>query len=85
MVGQRRLSNGICVVPWLLQTHGRYKSKLQCATDYSAGLTVEQKCELAERELSETKDEIQRMKEDSEKTLQYLEVWLSGTLTITQV
>ncbi|KFR17064.1 Coiled-coil domain-containing protein 113, partial [Opisthocomus hoazin] len=56
-----------------LQTHGRYKSKLQCATDYSAGLTVEQKCELAERELSETKDEIQRMKEDSEQTLQYLE------------
>nr|XP_009940962.1 PREDICTED: coiled-coil domain-containing protein 113 [Opisthocomus hoazin] len=54
-------------------THGRYKSKLQCATDYSAGLTVEQKCELAERELSETKDEIQRMKEDSEQTLQYLE------------
>ncbi|XP_075289548.1 cilia- and flagella-associated protein 263-like [Opisthocomus hoazin] len=59
--------------PKLAQTHGRYKSKLQCATDYSAGLTVEQKCELAERELSETKDEIQRMKEDSEKTLQYLE------------
>ncbi|XP_075290267.1 cilia- and flagella-associated protein 263 isoform X2 [Opisthocomus hoazin] len=57
----------------LAQTHGRYKSKLHCAMDYFAALTVEQKCELAERELTETKDEIQRMKEDSEQTLQYLE------------
>lgn len=46
---------------------------------------MEQKCELAERELTEMKDEIQRMKEDSEQTLQNLEVWLSRTLTITKV
>ncbi|KAF1650939.1 hypothetical protein FQA23_0006682, partial [Aptenodytes patagonicus] len=52
---------------------GRYKSKLHGATDYFVGLTVEQKCELAERELTETKDEIQRMEEDSEQTLQNLE------------
>ncbi|NXU58743.1 CC113 protein, partial [Turnix velox] len=36
-------------------------------------LTVEQKCELAERELTEVKGEIQRMKENSEKTLHNLE------------
>ncbi|KFV99577.1 Coiled-coil domain-containing protein 113, partial [Fulmarus glacialis] len=56
-----------------LQTRGRYKSKLHGATDYFVGLTVEQKCELAERELTEMKDEIQRIKEDSEQTLQNLE------------
>ncbi|XP_052651600.1 coiled-coil domain-containing protein 113 isoform X2 [Harpia harpyja] len=59
--------------PELMQTRGRYKSKLHGATDYFVGLTVEQKCELAERELTEMKDEIQRMKEDSEQTLQNLE------------
>ncbi|NXS43155.1 CC113 protein, partial [Balaeniceps rex] len=53
-------------------TRGRYKSKLHAATDYFVGLTVEQKCELAERELTEMKDEIQRMNEDSEQTLQNL-------------
>ncbi|KFV44985.1 Coiled-coil domain-containing protein 113, partial [Tyto alba] len=56
-----------------LQTRGRYKSKLHSVTDCIAGLTVEQKCELAERELSELRDEIQRMKEDSEQTLKNLE------------
>ncbi|NWW55245.1 CC113 protein, partial [Pedionomus torquatus] len=55
------------------QTRGRYKSKFHGATDYFAGLTVEQKCELAERELTEMKDEIERMKEDLEQTLQNLE------------
>ncbi|NXY73251.1 CC113 protein, partial [Glareola pratincola] len=55
------------------QTRGRYKSKLSGATDYFVGLTAEQKCELAERELAEMKDEIQRLKEDSEQTLQNLE------------
>ncbi|KFV90896.1 Coiled-coil domain-containing protein 113, partial [Eurypyga helias] len=53
---------------------------------YPLGLTVEQKCELAERELKEVKNEIQRMKEDSEQTLKYLEasieesdVWWTDT------
>ncbi|NXT38286.1 CC113 protein, partial [Pelecanoides urinatrix] len=54
-------------------TRGRFKSKFHGATDYFVGLTVEQKCELAERELTEMKHEIQRMKEDSEQTLQNLE------------
>ncbi|KFP64171.1 Coiled-coil domain-containing protein 113, partial [Cariama cristata] len=56
-----------------LQTRGRYKSKLHAATDCSVGLTTEQKCELAEWELTEVEDEIQRMKQDSEQTLQTLE------------
>ncbi|KAK4813840.1 hypothetical protein QYF61_001938 [Mycteria americana] len=72
-VGQCWLSNSICIVPWFLQTRGRYKSKLHGAMDYFVGLTVEQKCELAERELTEMKDEIQRMKEESEQTLRNLE------------
>ncbi|NXE19208.1 CC113 protein, partial [Ardeotis kori] len=69
-----------------LQTRGRYKSKMHSSADYVVGLTVEQKCELAERELAEMKDEIQRMKEDLEQTLQNLEavieeadVWWTDT------
>ncbi|NWW85070.1 CC113 protein, partial [Rhynochetos jubatus] len=58
------------------QTRGRYKSKLYSATDCFLGLTMEQKCELAERALMEMKDETQRMKEDSEQTLQNLEAVL---------
>ncbi|NXL38027.1 CC113 protein, partial [Glaucidium brasilianum] len=55
------------------QIRGRCKSKLHSVTDCTVGLTVEQKCELVEWELAEVKDEIQRMKEDSEQTLQNLE------------
>ncbi|NXK50581.1 CC113 protein, partial [Chauna torquata] len=65
-------------------TRGRSKSKLRHSTGYFVGLTVEQKCELAEWELAEMKGEIQRMEKDSEKTLQDLEaviqeadVWLA--------
>ncbi|KAM6409007.1 cilia- and flagella-associated protein 263 [Rhynochetos jubatus] len=75
-VGQCWLSKSICIVLWLLQTRGRYKSKLYSATDCFLGLTMEQKCELAERALMEMKDETQRMKEDSEQTLQNLEAVL---------
>ncbi|NXO55757.1 CC113 protein, partial [Aramus guarauna] len=42
-------------------------------SDYFVSLTMEQKYELAERELTELKDEIQRMNEDSEQTLKNLE------------
>ncbi|XP_042653460.1 coiled-coil domain-containing protein 113 [Tyto alba] len=69
----RLLSERRGAPPELTQTRGRYKSKLHSVTDCIAGLTVEQKCELAERELSELRDEIQRMKEDSEQTLKNLE------------
>ncbi|NXP12137.1 CC113 protein, partial [Thinocorus orbignyianus] len=61
------------------QTRGRYKSKFHGATDYFVSLTVEQKCELAERELAEMKDEIERIKEDSEQTLQNLEAVIEET------
>ncbi|NXF39926.1 CC113 protein, partial [Nyctibius bracteatus] len=54
------------------QARVKYKSKLHSVTDYSAGLTVEEKCELAERELAEMEEEIQRMKEDLEQPLQNL-------------
>ncbi|XP_061863876.1 coiled-coil domain-containing protein 113 isoform X2 [Colius striatus] len=60
-------------VPQPLQTRGRYKSRFRGSTDYFTGLPVEQKCELAERELTEMKKAIQKMKEDLEKTLQSLE------------
>ncbi|XP_063190205.1 coiled-coil domain-containing protein 113 isoform X5 [Chroicocephalus ridibundus] len=68
--------------PELTQTRGRYKSKLHGATDYFVGLTAEQKCELAERELAEMKDEIQRLKDDSEQTLQDLEDLLREKLCL---
>ncbi|NXD15497.1 CC113 protein, partial [Nothocercus nigrocapillus] len=55
------------------QTRGRYKSKSRAPTDRFVGLTLEQKCELVERELEETKDEIQKIQEDSEQTLRDLE------------
>ncbi|XP_035754717.1 coiled-coil domain-containing protein 113 [Egretta garzetta] len=57
----------------LMQTRGRFKSKLHSATDSFVGLTVEQKYELAERELTEMKDEIEKMSEDLGQTLQNLE------------
>ncbi|NXI53972.1 CC113 protein, partial [Chloroceryle aenea] len=55
------------------QTRGRYRSRMHSTANYFVGLTVEQKCELAERELTEVKDEIQRINEDLEQTLQNLE------------
>ncbi|XP_068812287.1 cilia- and flagella-associated protein 263 isoform X1 [Struthio camelus] len=67
------LSDACDSSPEMIQTRGRYKSKSRGPTDRFVGLTVEQKCELAERELEETKDEIQRLKEDSEQTIQNLE------------
>lgn len=39
---------------------------------------MEQKCELAERELLDVKSDIQKMEEDSEETLHDLEVQLLG-------
>uniref|UniRef100_A0A8B9DDP3 Cilia- and flagella-associated protein 263 n=1 Tax=Anser cygnoides TaxID=8845 RepID=A0A8B9DDP3_ANSCY len=62
-----------------LETHGRSKSKMRRSTGYFVGLTVEQKCELAERELVDMKGEIQRMEEDTEKTLQDLEAVIQET------
>ncbi|XP_059569683.1 coiled-coil domain-containing protein 113 isoform X2 [Alligator mississippiensis] len=57
----------------LTQTRGRRKSKSRSVADHFTGLTVEQKCDIAQKELDEIKDEIQRIKEDSEQSLQNLE------------
>ncbi|XP_031471330.1 coiled-coil domain-containing protein 113 isoform X2 [Phasianus colchicus] len=55
-------------------TRGRSRSRLRSSSSaYFAALTVEQKCELAERELLDVKSDIQKMKEDSETTLHDLE------------
>ncbi|KAH0619436.1 hypothetical protein JD844_000050 [Phrynosoma platyrhinos] len=51
---------------------GRRKSKSRIPTERLICLTVEQKCDLAQRELEETKEDIQRMKENSERILQNL-------------
>ncbi|XP_075622104.1 cilia- and flagella-associated protein 263 [Balearica regulorum gibbericeps] len=69
----RLLSETHDAPPELMQTRGRYKSKLHSVTDYFVSLTVEQKYELADRELTELRDEIQRMNKDSEQTLKNLE------------
>ncbi|XP_060110320.1 coiled-coil domain-containing protein 113 [Heteronotia binoei] len=53
----------------------RRKSKSRMPADRLVCLTVEQKCDLAQRELEETKEDIQRMKANSERILQnYLAV-----------
>ncbi|KAM7146717.1 cilia- and flagella-associated protein 263 [Macrochelys suwanniensis] len=52
------------------QTRPRRKSKSRVAADRFIGLTVEQKNELAQRELDETKEEIQQTKGDSERIIQ---------------
>nr|XP_005309577.1 coiled-coil domain-containing protein 113 isoform X1 [Chrysemys picta bellii] len=52
------------------QTRARRKSKSRAAADRFIGLTVEQKNDLAQRELDETKEEIQRTKGDSERIIQ---------------
>nr|XP_060644197.1 coiled-coil domain-containing protein 113 [Anolis sagrei ordinatus] len=58
-----------------LYGRGRRKSRSRIASERLICLTVEQKCDLAQRELEETKEDIQRMKETSEKAMQnYLAV-----------
>ncbi|XP_021264200.1 coiled-coil domain-containing protein 113 isoform X2 [Numida meleagris] len=55
-------------------TRGRSRSRLYSGSlAHFAVLTVEQKCELAERELLDVKCDIQKVEEDSEKTLHDLE------------
>ncbi|NXL83948.1 CC113 protein, partial [Alectura lathami] len=54
-------------------THSKSRSRLRSSLAYFTALTVEQKCELAERELLEMKGEIQSMEEETEKTLHDLE------------
>ncbi|XP_070616730.1 cilia- and flagella-associated protein 263 isoform X5 [Erythrolamprus reginae] len=49
---------------------GRRKSKSRITTDRVILLTVEQKCDLVQRDLDETKEYLQLMKDNSEKSLQ---------------
>uniref|UniRef100_A0A8D0B3R6 Cilia- and flagella-associated protein 263 n=1 Tax=Salvator merianae TaxID=96440 RepID=A0A8D0B3R6_SALMN len=54
---------------------GRRKSKSRMTADRLVCLTVEQKCDIAQRELEETKEDIQRLKQSSDRILQnYLAV-----------
>ncbi|KAL8194561.1 UNVERIFIED_CONTAM: hypothetical protein K2H54_024716 [Gekko kuhli] len=64
----------------------RRKSKSRIPVDRLVCLTVEQKCDLAQRELEETKEDIQRMKENSERILQnYLAVLEEADIRIVDI
>ncbi|XP_077166935.1 cilia- and flagella-associated protein 263 isoform X2 [Paroedura picta] len=64
----------------------RRKSKSRIPTDRLVCLTVEQKCDLAQRELEETKEDIQRMKKNSEQILQnYLAVLEEADIRIVDI
>uniref|UniRef100_A0A8D0GQA8 Cilia- and flagella-associated protein 263 n=1 Tax=Sphenodon punctatus TaxID=8508 RepID=A0A8D0GQA8_SPHPU len=52
---------------------GRRKSKSRVIADRLIGLMVEQKCDIAQRELDDRKEEVQKMKENSEWTMQNCE------------
>ncbi|XP_074824562.1 cilia- and flagella-associated protein 263 isoform X1 [Natator depressus] len=52
------------------QTRPRRKSKSRATADRFIGLTVQQKNDLAQRELDEMKEEIQKTKGDSERIIQ---------------
>nr|XP_004663501.1 coiled-coil domain-containing protein 113 isoform X1 [Jaculus jaculus] len=54
------------------QLRGRRKSKSRAGLD-RAGLSVEQKLELVQKELEDTKDEIRHMRANAERDLQYHE------------
>ena len=49
--------------------HGRKRSKSRSSTIDVLRLTAEQKCEIAQREIEEFRDEIDRLKDESEKKL----------------
>ncbi|KAJ6666195.1 hypothetical protein lerEdw1_001100 [Lerista edwardsae] len=64
----------------------RRRSKSRITTDRLIFLTVEQKCDLAQRELDETKEDMQRMKENSDRLLQnYLAVLEEADIRIADI
>ncbi|KAM6430722.1 cilia- and flagella-associated protein 263 isoform 1-T1 [Liasis olivaceus] len=68
------------------QPRGRRKSKSRLTADRLICLTVEQKCDLAQRELEETKEDIQQMKENSERILQnYLAILEEADIRMVEV
>ncbi|ELW66211.1 Coiled-coil domain-containing protein 113 [Tupaia chinensis] len=57
----------------LAQIRGRRKSKSRVGVDRWVGLNVEQKLELVQKELEDTKDEIRHMRANAERNLQHHE------------
>jgi hypothetical protein len=57
-----------------LQLRSRRKSKARGGLDRTLGLTVEQKLELVQKELEDTRDEIRHMRANAERDLQHHEV-----------
>ncbi|XP_032086794.1 coiled-coil domain-containing protein 113 [Thamnophis elegans] len=65
---------------------GRRKSKSRITTDRVICLTVEQKCDLVQRELEETKEDLQLMKENSERNLQnYLAILEEADIRLVEI
>ncbi|XP_034281496.1 coiled-coil domain-containing protein 113 isoform X3 [Pantherophis guttatus] len=64
----------------------RRKSKSRITTDRVICLTVEQKCDLVQRELEETKEDLQLLKENSERTLQnYLAILEEADIRLVEI
>lgn len=57
-----------------LQFRGRRKSKARAGLDRTSGLTVDQKLELVQKELEDTREEIRHMRANAERDLQHHEV-----------
>ncbi|XP_073081571.1 cilia- and flagella-associated protein 263 isoform X3 [Manis javanica] len=55
------------------QLRGKRKSRSRKGTDHVIGLSVDQKCELVQKELEDTKEEIRHMKANAEWDLQHHE------------
>ncbi|KAF6287665.1 coiled-coil domain containing 113 [Rhinolophus ferrumequinum] len=51
----------------------RYRSKSRIAMDHVKSLSIDQKCELVQKELEDTKDEIRHLRANAERDLQYHE------------
>ncbi|XP_058011663.1 coiled-coil domain-containing protein 113 isoform X4 [Ahaetulla prasina] len=65
---------------------GRRKSRSRITTDRVICLTVEQKCDLVQRELEETKEDLQLMKENSERSLQnYLAILEEADIRLVEI
>uniref|UniRef100_A0A4X1UYQ6 Cilia- and flagella-associated protein 263 n=1 Tax=Sus scrofa TaxID=9823 RepID=A0A4X1UYQ6_PIG len=54
----------------IAQLRGKWRSKSRTGVDRVTGLSVDQKCELVQRELEDTKDEIRHMRANAERDLQ---------------
>ncbi|XP_078213968.1 cilia- and flagella-associated protein 263 isoform X3 [Callithrix jacchus] len=55
------------------QFRGRRRTKSRTGVDHGVGLTVDQKLELVQKELEDTKDDLQHMRANAERDLQHHE------------